>query len=145
MTRGRGTLIPASEMPADWGKQMLRWWLELQPVQRGQNAKALGELLAPNVQMEWSPLAVTRGYKGPFLLLWCIMHWATSGKSMEGFADLVQDMSAVLRVVGEVREAGSGALDAPVADAPVAVGKEQLTEGLGRGARVKKPSKKAVK
>ncbi|VDB94109.1 unnamed protein product [Peniophora sp. CBMAI 1063] len=101
ITSRRGGVLQG-EVPVDWGEKMIEWWISLQPVERGE-ASAVGDLSAPATHMAWGSLAEARGYKGAFLLVWCMMYWARSGLHMEDWTAVARDMIRVFEVLHTVR------------------------------------------
>ncbi|VDC05512.1 unnamed protein product [Peniophora sp. CBMAI 1063] len=100
------------DVPADWGDRMTEWWLDLQPVERGV-VQNVADLLEPRADMSWGTLHATRGYKGAFLLVWCMMYWAKSGLSMDAWTTVAGDMARVFAVLLTLRgeEEGGGGGD----------------------------------
>ncbi|VDB85035.1 unnamed protein product [Peniophora sp. CBMAI 1063] len=104
MVNRRGGLLP-DVVPEGWGKNMEKWWLALQPRERGVTNGVRG-LAAPHGSSDWGSLLIARGYKGAFLLVWCMMHWAISAKDMELWQAVVEDMTAVFVVLKNCRVGG---------------------------------------
>lgn len=121
----------------------------MQPPQRGSGIETLAELAKPQLEMDWRTLTVTRGYKGPFLLLWCMMHWVLSKQERANFVELAMDMTAVFKLLVVVREkedvpahAGPSSLHGRPADGQP-VGKP-ASDSLGRGSRQKWATEKVL-
>ncbi|VDC07007.1 unnamed protein product [Peniophora sp. CBMAI 1063] len=140
MTRGRGAKLKADQITANWGTHMEKWWMGMQPSQRRVAVGALSDLRPPGREMEWDALAATRGYKGPFLLLWCMAHWILSEQGRDNFVVLAKDMAATFKVLLAVRqEEGESGKQGPSAQAPQssAASEKPKDASGGRGARTK--------
>ncbi|VDB90185.1 unnamed protein product [Peniophora sp. CBMAI 1063] len=97
MTKKRGGVF-STPLPKGWGRQMATWWLALQPAERGR-AVTIGELLPPQPDMAWGALASSQGYKGVFLLAWCMMHWAWTSEDLALWQSVADDMAAAFKVI----------------------------------------------
>ncbi|KZV60210.1 hypothetical protein PENSPDRAFT_694462 [Peniophora sp. CONT] len=146
ITRGRGVKLTATQVSENWGRDMVRWWLTMQPAQRRKNGgTGFGSLSAPDGSMEWTPLASTRGYKGPFLLVWCMMHWILYDNDRTNFAAVANDMAAVFNILHTFSPAQA---QHPQVTHPNNQGQplqgqaNKPASEMGRGARVKKPTEK---
>ncbi|VDC00361.1 unnamed protein product [Peniophora sp. CBMAI 1063] len=104
MISGRGTML-GTAVPHGWGAQMAAWWISLQPSERGY-ASEIRELSAPTADMVWDAVGECKGYKGPFLLVWCMMHWAKTQNDLELWRDVAEDMTRVFRLIQASRVPG---------------------------------------
>ncbi|VDB90235.1 unnamed protein product [Peniophora sp. CBMAI 1063] len=101
ITTKRGAHLPEG-VPDGWGSGMIAWWRSLQPTQRGAE-QAVRDLAPPSMEMGWGTLGEASGYKGPFLLVWCMMYWAQNGNDMDGWRIVAEDMISVFKVLLTVR------------------------------------------
>ena len=97
MVKHRGVFVPKSALSKTFGRDFVQWWISLQPEERG-DGDDVGELRAPTAGMSWTAFGSTGGYKGAFLPVWCLTHWAIHGFDRDGFVEVVRDMAAVFRV-----------------------------------------------
>ena len=54
--------------------------------------------------MSWGTLAKAYGYKGPFLLVWCMMHWAKIRDDLELWRAVAEDMTKVFKALRAARQ-----------------------------------------
>ena len=139
----RGNFVmDAKDVTKDWEEQMIRWWLWLQPAQRGE-VRGIEDLASPHDNMEWGSLHEARGYKGAYLLCLCMMHWIRFGRTLQGWKALAEDMTAVFKVLLQLRKTDDHAstTDAQPKAAAVAGQKrpaeDDNEEGARRGSRVR--------
>ncbi|KZV70917.1 hypothetical protein PENSPDRAFT_664728 [Peniophora sp. CONT] len=102
MVNKRGGLL-AEAVPQGWGAGVSTWWLTLQPKERGTAAGGVRDLAAPTKDMDWGSLGQASGYKGAFLLVWCMMYWAESGVDLEAWMAVADDMTVVFKVLHAAR------------------------------------------
>ncbi|VDC00378.1 unnamed protein product [Peniophora sp. CBMAI 1063] len=105
MINHRGGLLGARDCPRGWGKEVKEWWLTLQPAARGVDVD-IAQLMPPTAGMAWGSLVEARGYKGAFLLVWCMMHWARFDSDMEEWREVAEDMTAVFKLLARIRQSG---------------------------------------
>ncbi|VDC05898.1 unnamed protein product [Peniophora sp. CBMAI 1063] len=106
MIKGRGRLLSEKDVGGEWGKSVRDWWLSLQPPDRGTDV-SIAELAEPTEDMEWGCLKEACGYKGPFLLVWCMMHWVKFDGDLSEWQDVAEDMTRVYRVLQDKRVSAS--------------------------------------
>ncbi|KZV59790.1 hypothetical protein PENSPDRAFT_694842 [Peniophora sp. CONT] len=102
-----GPLSSGVALPTGWGSGLSSWWISLQPSERGGGAK-VEDLSSPTRNMEWGTLGTSSGYKGPFLLVWCMMYWAQRGDDVESWRAVGEDMILVFKVLRAAREQTGG-------------------------------------
>ncbi|VDB98824.1 unnamed protein product [Peniophora sp. CBMAI 1063] len=135
MISGRGTML-STPVPDGWGAQMAAWWISLQPSERG-NVTDIRELSAPTADMVWDAVGECKGYKGAFLLVWSMMHWAKTQNDLELWRAVAEDMTRVFRIIQASRAAGDGR--SPVPDMARGNGAKRPGAGsVGEEARPKK-------
>ncbi|KZV59210.1 hypothetical protein PENSPDRAFT_695336 [Peniophora sp. CONT] len=140
MVNRRGGMLTKEGMGAGFGEGMRDWWRSLQPAERGDDQN-LAELLDPRADMEWGSLGDARGYKGAFLLVWCMMHWVKF-EDMTGWLPVAEDMTRVFKAVQSAREGGGH--EEEELGAAKRTGKRRLQqEGEPMGEREGKKAKKA--
>ncbi|VDC02227.1 unnamed protein product [Peniophora sp. CBMAI 1063] len=98
MVKARGAMVGRQDMPTTFARDMQAWWIALQPPERGP-ADSIRELRPATASMNWTVFASARGYKGAFLVVWCLMHWARHDDSRVGFVELARDMASVFEVL----------------------------------------------
>ncbi|VDC02753.1 unnamed protein product [Peniophora sp. CBMAI 1063] len=107
MVKARGALVAATELSASFGRDFVRWWIALQPSERAPaTAASVADLLPAGSNMDWATFTQARGYKGAFLLVWCLAHWAMHDDDRQQFAAAARDISTVLGILAVLSDSG---------------------------------------
>lgn len=126
MVNRRGGLLP-SPVPKGWGAGVASWWISLQPSERGK-ADAVHQLSPCSPTMDWKAISTTGGYKGPFLLVWCMMHWANLGHDIGLWKGVADDMATAFKAISKSR----GSVDTASGEAGVRKGGPSGTKRQGK-------------
>lgn len=102
MTKGRGGLLD-TDVPIGWGAELAAWWVSLQPAERRSGVGIEG-LSTPSANMDWSKLSAATGYKGPFLIVWCMMHWAKTLDDVPLLKAMAEDMASAFKAMRAARK-----------------------------------------
>ena len=102
MVKGRAKKVSSGALSETYGRDFVAWWIYMQPRER-QQVGDVSSMPRPTDKMDWATFTQAGGYKGAFLVVWGLMHWALYDDDRTDFVGVADDMADVFGVLAGVR------------------------------------------